>query len=113
MKTIFSSLTALLVGFLVTPFLHAETVDWSSTLAFTVNNGIESPTVLFGFNPQPEPPPELVSTGSIDPSTATQELSGVSPQPFSAVYRGRGRQVLVPTGAGPGFQHTQRTVYDG
>lgn len=35
----------------------APTVDWSDAVPLQINAGPENPLVLFGFNPQPEPPP--------------------------------------------------------
>lgn len=32
-------------------------VDWSSAAPLQINSRLENPLVLFGFNPQPEPPP--------------------------------------------------------
>jgi hypothetical protein len=32
-------------------------IDWNTAFGLQVDAGIENPLILFGFNPQPEPPP--------------------------------------------------------
>lgn len=73
---------AFFLAALSTTASRAAGIDWSSTLQFSVDAGFESPLVLFGFNPQPEPPPAYSVVDFIDPTAATRQLSGVSPNPF-------------------------------
>jgi hypothetical protein len=61
---------------------RAAGIDWSSTIPISVNTGFESPLVLFGFNPQPEPPQSYAANDTFDPYAAMRQLSGVEPQPF-------------------------------
>jgi len=66
-------------------------------MRFHVEAGLETPLVLFGFNPQPEPPPHLVAMQSLDPNTAVQELSGIEPTPFQIFLGGEGGSFSVPS----------------
>ena len=61
---------------------RATGIDWSSALPFSANTGFESPLVLFGFNPQPEPPLPYAANDIFDPSAVTRQLSGIEPTPF-------------------------------
>ncbi len=82
---------ALLALALATTGVNATNVNWNSALPLSINAGVESPLVLFGFNPQPEPPPAaLLSRAIYDPTAATQELSGIEPTPFQVYLAAQG-----------------------
>jgi hypothetical protein len=90
---------ALFVSFILafaTTTSRADAIDWSSTLQFTADAGIESPLILFGFNPQPEPPPAYSTIDTIDPSEATRELSGIEPTPFLLYLSAEGGTFSFP-----------------
>ena len=93
-------LRAVVTFFLIalsTSSANAMTVNWSSAVPFTVDAGFESPLVLFGFNPQPEPPPgSLTSNSFFDPVTATLELSGIEPTPFLLFTAAEGGTFAFP-----------------
>ncbi|WP_424968981.1 hypothetical protein [Dinoroseobacter sp. S76] len=59
----------------------AASVDWEKTVSVSVPAGPENPLVIFGFNPQPEPP-ALVAQTTLDPTAALREVLGVEPTPF-------------------------------
>lgn len=63
-------------------FASALPVDWQETLSVSADAGPENPLVLFGFNPQPEPP-ALVINNDLDPTAALREVLGVEPTPFN------------------------------
>jgi hypothetical protein len=88
--------TFFLIAF-TTSIANATNVNWSSAVPFTVNAGVESPLVLFGFNPQPEPPPSgLVTNSFFDPAAATLELSGIEPTPFLFFTAAKGGSFAFP-----------------
>lgn len=76
----------------------AAMVDWMEAVPIVVNAGIESPLVLFGFNPQPEPPPAGLSRSVlIDPTFAEQALGGIEPQPFLLFVAASGGAFSAPS----------------
>lgn len=65
----------------------ADTVDWTSALSLSVGAGPENPLVLFGFNPQPEPPAAVITD---IPDFGFREVAGVEPTPFQVFVAATG-----------------------
>lgn len=75
----------------------AASVPWDQGVPLVIHAGVENPLVLFGFNPQPEPPPHaLVSETIFDPTAVTRSLSGIEPTPFVVGLAGQGRFLAPP-----------------
>jgi hypothetical protein len=89
---------ALFAGTLLThSVVHADVVNWGDAYALAGDGGFIHPSMLVGFNPQPEPPIYLSSLNLDDPTTARITInadpgaqftlyfgmySGIEPTPF-------------------------------
>jgi hypothetical protein len=82
---------------LMVPAVATAEIVWPTAMAFRVDTGVETPLVLFGFNPQPEPPPALATNRFFDPETAVQELSGIDPTPFQLYLASEDGAFSVPS----------------
>lgn len=87
-----------LVGILLAclSFGTSAEVDWPSALQFSFDAGAENPLVLFGFNPQPEPP-ALTVNQVLGPTRAVQEVSGIEPTPFEFFIATSAGSFSLPT----------------
>ena len=76
-----------------TPFLP---VDWSDSFALQSMGGVENPLVIFGFNPQPEPPPAGVAPllNLSDEANPLIKFGGIEPTPFRLLF-----SIGAPSGA--------------
>ncbi|MEL6427155.1 MAG: hypothetical protein AAFQ33_17040, partial [Pseudomonadota bacterium] len=76
----------------------AEPVDWLSGISFSADIGPENILVIFGFNPQPEPPamPAPLVQDDVDPTAAVRNLLGVEPTPFELFIAATGGTFGTP-----------------
>ncbi|MEM9764352.1 MAG: hypothetical protein AAF968_17920, partial [Pseudomonadota bacterium] len=98
---IMNTFKAAIVACLVAAPLSARTepVDWLSGISFSADIGPENILVIFGFNPQPEPPamPAPLVQDVVDPTAAVRNLLGVEPTPFELFIAATGGTFGTPT----------------
>ena len=83
--------------FTLVEIANATTTPWDEAIPLRIDAGVENPLVLFGFNPQPEPPPLFFRNDLLDPLAAERQISGVQPTPFILFLGGQGGRFSVPS----------------
>lgn len=69
------------------PGLATTAVDWSDVSVFEQSLGRSNPLILFGFNPQPEPP-AAVGTWRTTDTSATRAIEGVEGEQLFTILIG-------------------------
>ncbi|WP_193141095.1 MULTISPECIES: VPLPA-CTERM sorting domain-containing protein [unclassified Meridianimarinicoccus] len=87
----------------------ASRAHWGTATVVQVAHGIVNPLVIYGFNPQPEPPILFPASTTLTPFSVDKTIRGVSGAQFFQVLLGGslGGKPLDPVAGSPGARFPQ------